>query len=116
MPLGTTFQVIFEASGDLLTSGGDGVQRWPVQLDSDQGQFRIGPPLDIPFSSNSRHVAEDKLGRIIATPRKTYAEVQVSDRSTEVGPLDDCRYVKEKEKDTKEKDTHCNIDIDWRFR
>ena len=87
------WQVMFEANGDLLTSGAIGVRRWPVQLDSDRNEFRIGPPRDLPFSRDSGQIAEDRLGRIIATPRHTHAEVLISGRLTRVGPLDDCRYV-----------------------
>jgi WD40 repeat protein len=36
---------------------------------------------------------EDRSGRIIATARKTHAEVVTPGGSSRVGPLDDCRYV-----------------------
>jgi eukaryotic-like serine/threonine-protein kinase len=85
--------VMFEANGDLLISGADGVRRWPVHLDPDRGEFRIGPPLDLQFARNSGSIAEDRLGRIIATPRDTHADVQISGRLTQIGPLDECRYV-----------------------
>jgi WD40 repeat protein len=86
-------QVIFEATGDLLTSGAIGVQRWPVQLDSTRNEFRIGPPRLLPFSRAFGHIAEDRLGRIIATARGTHAEVLIAGHLTPFGPLDDCRYV-----------------------
>ena len=44
LPIGIAWHVMFEATGDLLTSGAIGVRRWPVQLDSDRSEFRIGPP------------------------------------------------------------------------
>ena len=69
------------------------MRRWPVQLDSDRNEFRIGPPRDLLFARNSGHIAEDRLGRIIATPRHTHADVQISGRLTQVEPLDECRYV-----------------------
>ncbi len=34
LPIVHARHVMFEANGDLLTSGATGVQRWPVQLDS----------------------------------------------------------------------------------
>ena len=73
---------MFEANGDLLTSGATGVRRWPVQLDSDRNEFRIGPPRDLPFSKGSGQIAEDRLGRIIAAARETHAEVLISGRLT----------------------------------
>ncbi len=86
---------MFEANGDLLTSGLTGVRRWPVQLDCDRNEFHVGPALALPFSENSGHIAEDGLGRVIARrgPGGSYAEVEISGRLTEVGPLDDCRHV-----------------------
>ena len=93
LPIGEAWQVMFESNGDLLTSGATGVQRWPVQLDSDRNEFRIGPPRDLHFAGNSGHIAEDGLGRVIATPRHTHADVQISERLTRVEPLEDCRYV-----------------------
>ena len=93
LPIGVARQVMFEATGDLLTSGANGVQRWPVRLDPDRNEFRIGPPQVLPFARNTGHIAEDRLGRIIATSRKNHAEVRISGRLTAVGPLDECRYV-----------------------
>ncbi len=51
LPIGSTSYALFEASGDLLTLsvGSLGVQRWPVQLDPDRGEFRIGPPRRLPL-------------------------------------------------------------------
>ncbi len=93
LPIPVTWQVMFEATGDLLTSGTTGVQRWPIRLDSDRSELRIGPPRDLPFSRRSGQIAEDRSGRIIATARNTHAEVLISGRLTRVGPLDECRYV-----------------------
>ena len=42
--------VMFEASGDLLTSGALGVQRWPVRVDPERGEFIIGPPQPAAFA------------------------------------------------------------------
>jgi WD40 repeat protein/tRNA A-37 threonylcarbamoyl transferase component Bud32 len=90
---GLARQVMFEASGDLLTSGPKGIQRWPVKLDADRNEFRIGPPHVLPFPKNTERIAEDRSGRIIVTPRRTYAEVLISGSVTQVGPLKECRYV-----------------------
>jgi WD40 repeat protein/Flp pilus assembly protein TadD len=93
LPISRARFVLFEASGDLLTSGATGVQRWPIQLDSDRNDFRIGPPIDLQFAGNSGRIAEDRLGRIIATPRHTHVDLQIRGRLTRVEPLDECRYV-----------------------
>ena len=45
----TCRHVMFEASGDLITSGRPGVHRWPVRLDPERGEFRIGPPRQLPL-------------------------------------------------------------------
>jgi WD40 repeat protein/tetratricopeptide (TPR) repeat protein len=93
LPMRSAREVMFEANGDLLTSGPAGVRRWPVQLDAGRNEFRIGPAIALPFSFNTGHLAADRPGRVIATPRHSYAEVQASGRLTQVGPLEDCRYV-----------------------
>jgi WD40 repeat protein len=93
LPIGATWQVMFEASGDLLTSGRNGVRRWPVRPDSGQGSFKIGPPRELPFTRSSGQITEDRAGEIIAVHRDTHAEVLVRGRLAKVGPLDECRYV-----------------------
>ncbi len=85
--------MIFEASGDLLTSGSIGVRRWPVQLDPDRGEFRIGPPRQLALPAGDCGVAEDRLGRIVALPDHDFAFVATPERTIHVGPLDDCRHV-----------------------
>ena len=93
LPIGNVWHVIFEPAGELLTSGSIGVWRWPVELDSDRGEFRIGPPRQLSLSSPSEAIAENRLGQVIATARRTHAEVRVRGRLTQLGPLDDCRSV-----------------------
>jgi WD40 repeat protein/tRNA A-37 threonylcarbamoyl transferase component Bud32 len=93
LPIGLARHLMFEASGDLLTSGSIGVRRWPVQLDSDRGEFRIGPPRQLPFPSNDAGIAEDRLGRIVALANFGATHVLTPDRKFEVGPLDDVRSV-----------------------
>jgi WD40 repeat protein len=93
LPIGLAWHLMFEASGDLLTSGTSGVWRWPVQLDTDRGEFRIGPPRQLPFPSSDAGLAEDQLGHVVALANFGRAEVQISGHLTQVGPLDDCRSV-----------------------
>jgi WD40 repeat protein len=54
----------FEASGDLLTAGAAGVQRWPVRLNHDRGEFRIGPPGRLESRAKSGRIAANPSGRI----------------------------------------------------
>jgi eukaryotic-like serine/threonine-protein kinase len=97
LPIGLAWHIMFEANGDLLTSGATGIRRWPIQVDVDRGQLRIGPPSNLPFSRTRGQFDEDRPGRIIAAARVTHAEVLISGRSTCVGLpdelLDECRYV-----------------------
>jgi hypothetical protein len=54
----------FEASGDLLTAGAAGVQRWPVRLVPDRGEFRIGPPRGEESPTGVGRTAGDRSGSI----------------------------------------------------
>ena len=85
---------MFEASGDLLTSGSIGVRRWPVRLDPDRGEFRIGPPRQLPLPAGFEEIAEDRSGRIVALAGHGHGlrRDPASARSS-VGPLDDFRSV-----------------------
>jgi len=93
LPSGMAWHMTFEASGDLLTSGPIGVRRWPVQLDLDRGEFRIGPPRQLPLPAGDHVIAEDRMGRIVAVPDHDFAFVATPERTIHLGPLDDCRYV-----------------------
>ncbi len=66
LPIGFAWHSMFEASGDLLTSGVSGVHRWPVRLDAQRGEFRIGPPHRLPLPPDTDGIAEDSTGRIVA--------------------------------------------------
>jgi WD40 repeat protein len=93
LPIGMCRHVMFEASGDLLTSGSTGVLRWPVRLDSERNEFRIGPPSRLPFPVGDCWIAEDRQGRTVAMAHRTFACVITGEQNMRVGPLDDCRYV-----------------------
>ena len=87
----TPVHLMFEPSGDLITSGSIGVQRWPIQLDAGRGEFRIGPPRRLPLPASYCGIAEDRSGRIVAKANCDYAYVATPERTIRVGPLDDCR-------------------------
>ena len=93
LPTGDTWRAIFEKSGDLLTTGRIGVQRWPVRLDSAGGEFRIGPPHALPLPASDGGMAKDRQGHVVALADGNFAYVATSDRTIHFGPLDDCRSV-----------------------
>jgi len=93
VPIGNAWHVIFEASGDLLTSGPIGVRRWPIQLDLDRGEFRIGPPSQLPLPAGDCGITEDRLGQIVALADHDFAVVATPVRTIHLGPLDDCRHI-----------------------
>jgi serine/threonine protein kinase/WD40 repeat protein/tetratricopeptide (TPR) repeat protein len=93
LPIGYTAWPVIEASGDLLTSGSIGVWRWPIQLDPDRGEFRIGPPQQLPLPARTNGIAKDRSGRIVAQADIAVAHVLTPERALDIGPLDDCRSV-----------------------
>ncbi len=93
LQIGKAEKLLFEASGDLLTSGSIGVRRWPVRLDPDRGEFRIGPPHSLPLPAGSEEIAQDRSGRVVALAGFDTAYVQTPERSFAVQPLDDVRSV-----------------------
>ena len=93
LPIGNAWNLMFEPSGDLITSGSIGVQRWPIRLDAGRGEFQIGPPRRLPLPASLCGIAEDRSGRIVALGNQTFAYVATPERTDRVGPLDDCRGV-----------------------
>jgi eukaryotic-like serine/threonine-protein kinase len=93
LPIGSAGGVMFEPSGDLITCGDIGVQRWPVHLDRDRGEFRIGPPQRLPLPVTDGGFDQDRSGRLVAVAAHRYAYVATAERTIRVGPLDDCRGV-----------------------
>jgi WD40 repeat protein/tetratricopeptide (TPR) repeat protein len=94
LPIGNAWNLMFQPSGDLITSGDIGVQRWSVHLDRDRDEFRIGPPHRLPALPASHcEIDQDRSGRIVALAAHRYAYVATPKRTIRVGPLDDCRGV-----------------------
>jgi eukaryotic-like serine/threonine-protein kinase len=96
LPIGFVRYPLFDASGDLLTviGGAPGIQRWPVRLDPERGEFKIGPPVRLPLPvGNYGGMAADRSGRTVAGTEYVVTRVLSPARTFEVGPLDDCRYV-----------------------
>jgi eukaryotic-like serine/threonine-protein kinase len=93
LPIGRAWHVMFEPSGDLLTRGPSGVWRWPVHLDCRREEFRIGPPSRLAFPAADCGIDLDRSGRILALASHGSAHIATPERTFQVGPLDDCRYV-----------------------
>ena len=94
LPIGEAWHLMFEASGDLITSGTIGVQRWPIRLDADRGEFRIGPPRRLPLPASHCGDCRGPIGpdRGRGQPQRC-ASSRLPRRTFRVGPLDDCRGV-----------------------
>jgi WD40 repeat protein/tetratricopeptide (TPR) repeat protein len=91
LPIGLAWHSMFEPSGDLLTNGSLGVWRWPIRIDLERGEFRIGPPRRLPLPGSDCTIAEDRSGRIVALANHSAVHVLTPDRKFQVGPLADCR-------------------------
>jgi serine/threonine protein kinase/WD40 repeat protein len=93
LPIGNSWHLMFESSGDLIISGGIGVTRWPVHLDAQRGEFTVGPPQMLPLMMGNGGIAADRSGRVKAKAQKEFAYVSTPERTFRVGPLKDCRSV-----------------------
>ena len=94
LQIGLTWYALFESSGDLLTLSPDagGIHRWPIRLDTERGEFRIGPPRRLRLRSGLG-IAEDRSGQTVAVARGDSAFVSTPGRTIRVWPLYDCRMV-----------------------
>jgi hypothetical protein len=93
LPIGRVAASRFDPSGDLLTTGSIGVQRWPLVLDPDRGKFCAGPPQTLPLPAKLGEIDTDRSGRIVALSGGTFAFVATPEGTKLVGPLDFCSYV-----------------------
>ena len=94
LPIGNAWHLMFEPSGDLITSGSAGVQRWSIRLDPDQGRLEIGPPRRLGnFPPSDCGIDEDRSGRIMALAYHSHVHVLTPEHAFLVSPLDDCRGV-----------------------
>jgi WD40 repeat protein len=93
LPIERSWHSMFAASGDLIATSSSGVQRWPVHLNPDRGEFRIGPPQQLPLPSGPAEIDADRSGRIVALADFVLAFVATPERTFHVGPLEDCRVV-----------------------
>jgi WD40 repeat protein len=96
---GDVLVVLFEPSGALLTSGTNGLLRWPVEADPQApGQIRVGPPQRLPIPVRSAHggLSTSKDGTVLAVAGGDGAWVWRQGKPEEavhLAPHGDCRYV-----------------------
>jgi eukaryotic-like serine/threonine-protein kinase len=93
LPIGNAWHLMFEASGDLITSGTIGVQRWPIRLDPGRDEFVIGPPRALCLPDGLCGISEDRSGRIVAKASHQFAHVATPERTIRISSLLDCRDV-----------------------
>jgi serine/threonine protein kinase/WD40 repeat protein len=91
------FEMIFEASGALLTNGSGGLFRWPIQPDPvSAGLVRIGPPQRLPLPPVWAGIGCTPDGRVVASAQFWGALVWRRDRPGQpirLAPHEDARYV-----------------------
>ena len=87
------WHVMFEASGDLLTSGVDRRAAVADPARSEPERIPHRPAASAPVAGGDCGIAEDRSGRIVAMANRDHAFVATPERTIRVGPLDDCRYV-----------------------
>jgi eukaryotic-like serine/threonine-protein kinase len=93
LPLGYAAHLMFDTSGDLITSGSTGVLRWPINVDARQGRCDIGPSQTLPLGAGTCGIALDKSGAIVARADNGSAHVATPEGTRRISPLDDCRAV-----------------------
>ncbi len=93
LPIGNAWHLMFDSSGDLITSGTLGVRRWAIDFDAGRGELKIGPPRPLPLPAGNCGIAVDRSGRITAKADHSYVYVATPERTGRIGPLNDCRYV-----------------------
>ncbi len=93
LPIGYAAHLMFDNSGNLITSGPMGVLRWPINLDAGQGRCDIGPPQTLPLGAGTCGIALDKTGAIVARTDRGSAYVATPEGTRRIGPLDDCRSI-----------------------
>jgi WD40 repeat protein/Flp pilus assembly protein TadD len=93
LPIGNAWHLMFEQSGNLITSGTAGVYRWPIQLDLGHGEFGIGPPRPLHLPVGLSGIAEDRSGRIVAKPIGAAAYVTTPRGTIMIDGLNDCRAL-----------------------
>jgi WD40 repeat protein len=96
LPIGTTRHLLFDPAGDLITRGGYGVLRWPVQVEISSRTLRIGPSRSLPLSGNVVQIDQSRDGRVFGLAQFDGAmvyDVSRPGQTLRLGPHADVRYV-----------------------
>jgi eukaryotic-like serine/threonine-protein kinase len=93
LPIGNAWHLMFDPSGDLVTSGTVGVYRWPIRFDLERRQIDIGPPRPLRLPAGRCAIGMDRSGRIVAKADSSFAYIATPAGMSRVGPLNDCRSV-----------------------
>jgi serine/threonine protein kinase/WD40 repeat protein len=90
-------QVLFEPSGSLLTSGSQGLYRWPVREKPETtGCFRIGPPQQVQVPGAICHIDNSRDGQMIGISQFDGGcafPANHPDQVVRFVPHEDARYV-----------------------
>ena len=89
LPIADALHLMFEPSGDLITSGAMGVYRWPIRLEPGRRYFSIGPPRPLNLPAGQGGIAQDRSGRIVAKAGLANVYVATSERTIGMGMLND---------------------------
>jgi eukaryotic-like serine/threonine-protein kinase len=93
LQVGGSRSLIFQPSGDLLVEGAVGWQRWPIQVDADRRELRVGDPRRLLSEVAGGDLSLDRSGQIVALSHRNHAHVFTPQRPLQFGPLRDCRSL-----------------------
>ncbi len=91
--LHSTSALTFEPSGALLTSGPNGLLRWPTRFETATGLLRLGPPQPLNQFSNTDIHGGSADGQVLAVPNYNRGAIVLHrpDRRVVLGPREDVR-------------------------
>ena len=86
--------LLFDPSGELLTSGYDALRRWPIQAEPASGVMRVGPPITEPVPAPGNHIAHSREGRVLASAQLNNGGLVLhGDHPVALGPHADVRCI-----------------------
>jgi WD40 repeat protein/tRNA A-37 threonylcarbamoyl transferase component Bud32 len=74
-PLNFAGWILFDATGALLSNGGDGVLRWPVRAGAITTNLQIGPPTKLPLPGSACQIAQSRDSHVLAIACQEYGGV-----------------------------------------
>jgi Tfp pilus assembly protein PilF len=97
LPIGYTQSLLFEPSGDLVTTGQAGTLLWPVRASpGNADELRVGPPELLSALEGTGAIDQSRTGRLLGVPLGNGAAVLDLDRRrppTHLGPQADVRSI-----------------------